>query len=199
VALAPRTFAFHCAVVGSLLTLCGCQNGDRLERAGIAITPPASWQPVDRRTWMVPGDPLAAWSGPEGASLVVYRTLWVPGGTAEMLAEALGNRLENLPGSSLLVKRTETAGGLTAARVETVAPGAGNSVAPSGLGAAVIEPGKNLIPTRTITLAFARNSDTISITCNLPQSSYERIAPEIQAILQSLRLSPGGAPRRLGY
>ena len=46
-----------------------------------------------------------------GSSLVLYRTLWVPGGSAAMIAEALGNRLENLPGLRLLVKRTETVGG----------------------------------------------------------------------------------------
>ncbi len=61
---------------------------------------------------MVPGTPLAAWSGPDGSSLVAYRTL--PGASPEMLAEALGNRLENLPGLKLLVKRSETLAGLPA-------------------------------------------------------------------------------------
>ena len=49
-----------------------------------------------------------------------------PGASAEMLAEALGNRLENLPGLKLLVKRTETVAGIPAARVEVVAPGTGD-------------------------------------------------------------------------
>ncbi len=114
-----------------------------------------------------------------------------------MLAEALGNRMENLPGLKLLVKRTEPAGGLTAARVEVVAPGSGDALAASGLGAPVEEPGKTLVPTRRITLGFARTDDTIFIAWNLPESSYERVAPDISAAINSLRLSPGGIPRRL--
>ena len=93
------------ASLHSLAVLPGCSPAAPLERAGIALAPPASWHPERRSTWMVPGTPLAAWSGPDGSSLVIYRTLWVPGGSAEMLAEALGNRLENLPGLKLLVKR----------------------------------------------------------------------------------------------
>jgi len=200
VARVPNKLALLCtSLVISLTSLSSCQRADRLESAGITLAPPASWQPVDRLSWMVPGEPLAAWSGPEGASLVVYRTLWVPGGTAEMLAEALGNRLENLPGLKLLVKRTEAAGGLTAARVEVVAPGSGDALAASGLGAPVEQAGKTLIPTRRVTLGFARNDDTVYITWNLPESSYARVAPEIQGMLDSLRLSPGGPPRRIGY
>ena len=107
-------------------------------------------------TWMVPGTPLAAWSGPDGSSFVVYRTLWVPEGSAEMLAEALGNRLENLPGLKLLVKRTETVAGVPAARVEVIAPGTGDALAASGLGEPIEPPGKTLIPTRQVTLAFTR-------------------------------------------
>ncbi len=197
---APYRLPFLCiGLVIALSTISGCQRGDRLESAGITLAPPGSWQRVDRLSYMVPGEPLAAWAGPDGASLVVYRTLWMPAGTAEMLAEALGNRLENLPGAKLLVKRTETAGGLTAARVELVAPGSGSAVAASGLGAPVEQPGKTLIPTRAITLGFARNDDTIYITWNLPDSLFERVAPEIQASIDSLRLSPGGPPKPLGY
>ena len=36
-------------------------------------------------TWMVPGVPLRAWSGPDGASLVLYRTLPVPGASGMSL------------------------------------------------------------------------------------------------------------------
>ena len=69
---------------------------------------------VNPSRWMVPGKPLAAWTGPDGSSLVIYRTLWVPDGSAKMLAEAIGNRLENLPGLRLLDKRTETIAGVPA-------------------------------------------------------------------------------------
>ena len=120
----------------------GCANGAHaglrrktpLDRAGIVLSTEQSWHAQNSAKWMVPGTALAAWSGPDGSSFVVYRTLWVPGGSAEMLAEALGNRLENLPGLKLLVKRTETLAGVAAARVEVVAPGTGDSLAATGLG-----------------------------------------------------------------
>ena len=59
-----------------------------------------SWRPMERTSVPVPGTPLAAWSGPAGgaASLVVYRALPIPDGTARGLAEGLANRLTNLPG-----------------------------------------------------------------------------------------------------
>ena len=136
---------------------------------------------------MVPGTPLAAWSGPDKSSLVVYRTLWVPGASAEMLAEALGNRLENLPGLKLLVKRTETVAGMPAARVEVVGPGTGATLAPSGIGEPISPPGTSLIPTRQVTLAFARPRATIYVTWHMPEASHDRIEPEIRTTLESLR------------
>jgi hypothetical protein len=165
----------------------GCSPGAPLARAGITLAPPASWHSKPPSTWMVPGTPLAAWSGPNGSSFVIYRTLWVPRGSAEMLAEALGNRLENLPGLKLLVKRSETTGGVPAARVEVIAPGTGDILAPSGLGEPIQLPSKTLTPTRQVTLAFARPTDTICLTWHTPEQSYDRIEPDIRAALRSLR------------
>jgi hypothetical protein len=104
-----------------------------------------------------------------------------------MLAEALGNRLENLPGLKLLVKRSETVAGVPAARVEVVAPGTGDALAPSGLGEPSMLPGMTPIPTRQVTLAFARAEATIYLTWHMPEGSYDRIEPEIRTTLQSLR------------
>jgi hypothetical protein len=165
----------------------GCGPRAPLDRAGIAISPPGSWHVQARAKWMVPGTPLAAWLGPDGSSLVAYQTLWVPGGSAEMLAEALGNRLESLPELKLLVKRVETIAAVPAARVEVVAPGTGDALAPSGLGAPIEPTGKALIPTRQVTLAFARPSGTIYLTWHMPEASFDRIEPEIQTSLDSLR------------
>src|SRR5262249_41402999 len=135
---------------------------------------------------------LAAWSGPDGSALVLYRTLWVPGGTAESLTESLANRLDNLPGLDLKVRRTETLAGTTVGRVEAVAPGTGDALAASGMGTPLEPAGKTLIATREITVAFARPAETLSLTWRLPESSYQRIAPDIQATLESLRFSAGG-------
>jgi hypothetical protein len=138
---------------------------------------------------MVPGVPLAAWSGPEGSSLVLYRSLPVPGGSAATLVEGLANRLENLPGLKVRERRTETIAGRTAVRVEVVAPGTGDAMAPSGVGTPVAPADKSLVPTHQITIGFVRREDTLFLTWHTPESSYNRIAPEIQATLDSLRLT----------
>jgi hypothetical protein len=122
---------------------------------------------------------------------VVYRTLWVPGGSAEMLLEAQGNRLENLPGTKVLVKRVETVAGAQAARLELVAPGTGDALVPSGLGEPIQPPDKALMPTRQVSLAFARPAETIYITWHTPEASYDRIEADIRATLESLRFGRG--------
>jgi hypothetical protein len=181
------------ALAAVLVVFSGCQPAGPLERAGVAVTPPGSWQPVKPSSWMVPGVALAAWAGPDGSSLVLYHTPWVPGGSAEMLAEALGNRLENLPELRLLVKRTETAGGMPAARVEVVAPGTGDALAASGLGTPIAPPGKTLVPTHQVTLGFPRPAETLYFTWHVPESSFGRIAPEVEATIASVRFAAGGA------
>jgi hypothetical protein len=138
---------------------------------------------------MVPGVALAAWSGPEDSSLVLYRTLPIPGGSAESIVEGLANRLENLPTLQLRVRRTERIAGTTAARVESVAQGTGDALAPSGIGTPVAPEGKTLLATHQVTLGFIRPNETLYLTWHVPESSFERIAPEIQATLDSLRLS----------
>lgn len=137
---------------------------------------------------MVPGQALAAWSGPEGASLVVYRDLPVPGGSASMIAEALANRLDHLPGLTIRERRTEAVAGTTAARVEVTAPGTGEALAPSGAGTPIAPEGRSLVPTRQVTIGFVRDDATIFLRWHAPESSYERIRADIRATLDSLRL-----------
>ena len=98
----------------------GCQGTTPLESAGVSLKVPDSWQPADPFRWNVPGTPLAAWSGPEGSSLVVYQTLPDPGATAGSLAEGLANRLANLPELTVSVRRVETLAGQPASRVEVI-------------------------------------------------------------------------------
>ena len=183
--IANVRFVFRLAAL--LAVIPGCNPGTLLERSGVALKPPASWQSVPPTKWLVPGTPLAAWSGPDGSSLVIYRTLWVPDGSAEMLLEAQGNRLENLPGTKLLVKRVETIAGVQAARIELIAPGTGDALVPSGLGEPIKPPDKALMPTRQVTLAFARPTETIYMTWHMPEGAYDRIEPDIRAALESLR------------
>jgi hypothetical protein len=170
-----------------------------MERAGIALAPPASWRPVESSTRQVPGVPLAAWAGPNGASLVVYRTLPAPGGSPAMIAEALANRLENLPELKVVVHRTEKVGETTAARVEVVAPGTGGALAPSGTGKPVAPAGQALVPTREVIMGFHRPDATLFLSWTAPETSYARIAPEIQATLESVRFTSSGKPSFYGY
>jgi len=175
-----------------LIFAAGCQPTGPLERAGLAVNPPASWRRVESPTRQVPGVALAAWTGPDGSSLAIYRALPAPGCTPAMIAEALANRMENLPELRLVVKRTETVAGTTAARVEVVAPGTGNALAPSGIGTPKAPDGKTLIPTRQVTVGFLRPSGTIYLSWNGPEASYSRMAPDIDATLDSIRFKSTG-------
>ena len=163
------------------------------------LAPPASWRPVEPTASQVPGVPLAAWTGPDGSSLVLYRTLPAPGGSAKMIAEALANRLENLPELRLVVHRTETVGETTAARVEVVAPGTGDALAPSGTGKPIAPAGKTLIPTREVTLGFHRPDATLFLTWDDPRVVVRRIAPDIKATLETVRFTSSGKPSFYGY
>jgi hypothetical protein len=177
----------------------GCRPESALTRAGIEVRPPGSWRPVDPATRTVPGVPLAAWSGPDGSSLVLFRTLPAPGGSAAMIAESLANRLQNLPDLRLVVHRIEKVGENTAARVEVVAPGTGDALAPSGTGKPIAPAGKTLVPTRQVTLGFHRSDATLFLMWVTPEASYERIGPDIKATLESIRLTSGGRAASYGY
>jgi hypothetical protein len=176
----------------ALISMAGCRPTGPLERAGMAVYPPPSWRPIKSSTKQVPGVALAAWAGPDDSSLVIYRDLPAPGCSPAMIAEALANRMENLTELRLVAKRTETIAGTTAARVEVVAPGTGNALAPSGIGTPKAPDGRTLIPTREVTIGFLRPSGTIYFSWNLPESSYGRIAPDIEAALKSIRFSNTG-------
>src|SRR5207248_3181479 len=171
-------------VVALVLTL-GCQQAGPSGLPGIELTPPGSWRRAESSAWMVPGVPLAAWSGPDGSSLVVYRTIPVPGGSAAMIADGLANRLENLPGLQVRERGTESVAGTTAARVEVVAPGTGDALAPSSAGSPVAPADRPLMPTHQVTLGFVQPDRTLYFTWHVPESAYDRIKPEIQAALDS--------------
>jgi hypothetical protein len=182
-----------------IVTFGGCQTTTALEQAGVSLAVPKSWAPADPLTWNVPGTPLAAWSGPEGSSLVIYQTLPDTSATASSIAEALTNRLLNLPELVLRSRRIETLAGQSAARVEVVAPGSGAAFAPSGVGAPAATEGKPLVPTHQVTVGFPRSRGTLFLSWHTPEEAHNRIAPEIQAMLQSLKLSADNGPSTSHY
>ncbi len=199
-ASAPFKLALSSSVLAiALVSVSGCLRGGRPPDQGLTLAPPSDWRAVSSSTWVVPGTPLAAWSGPDGASLVLYRRLPVPGGSAAMLAEAISNGLESLPDARLLVKKTETIAGADGARVEAVAPGTGDALAPSGLGKPVAPEGKSLVPTRQVTLAFARPSQTLYIVAHMLESAHDQIAPQFDAMLKTVRFTSTGKMSAQGY
>jgi hypothetical protein len=166
----------------------GCEPSSPLARSGIELQLPSAWRAVPAGTWPVAGVPLAAWSGPAGASLVVYRALPIPGGDAERLADALTNRLTNLPGLKVVARGTETCAGVAAARVEVVAPGTGDTLAASGTGVPLAENGRSLVPTRRVVVGFARPSRTIFLCWHAPESAADALKNQIRETLDHLQL-----------
>jgi hypothetical protein len=166
----------------------GCGSRPALERAGVAVTVPEGWQPTAPRAYTVPGTALAAWTGPEGASLVVYRTLPNPEGTAEALRVDTANRLGNLPEAKLIAQKVRKIGGRDACQVELVLPGMGDAIAASGLGAPLAPKGRSLVPTRRVSVGFPRSSDTLWLAFHYPESAQPRVAPDVNRILDSLRV-----------
>lgn len=180
-------------VLGVAPGFSGCSPSDPLARAGVEIRPPAGWKSVAAATWPVPGTPLAAWSGPGGSSLVVSRGLPAPETTARALAGALVNRLENLPGLRVVRTALDPDGLTGAALVEVTAPGAGDSLAPTGIGRPVAVQGRPLVPTRRVVVVIPRADDTISIVWHAPESEADALATQISQTLRSLKVRRGQA------
>jgi hypothetical protein len=131
---------------------------------------------------------MAEWSGPEGASLVVYRSLRIPEGDAAMIAESLSNRLTNLPELKVVARRVETWGGRPAARVEVIAPGTGSALAPSGTGVPVGPKGSRLVPTRRVVVGIPRATQTLFLMWHAPESAADMLETQIKDVQTRLRL-----------
>ncbi|CAN5911633.1 hypothetical protein BH23PLA1_BH23PLA1_19820 [soil metagenome] len=168
-----------------LAILCpGC--GHSAPRSDLVLS--ENWESAEPSQFLVPGEALAAWRGPEGSSLVIYRTLPAPGATAESLAKDLAHRLTNLPELRVESVGFQKIGGRRAARVEAVAPGTGDALAPSGLGKAIAPHGQTLIPTRRINLGFPEPDGPIWFSWHFPESAKETIQPQVEAALATIDL-----------
>lgn len=121
---------------------------------------------------------------------MVSRSLAIPGGSAESSGKALVTRLANLPGLKVVEHRSMTVEGRPAARVEVVAPGTGDRLAPSGTGEPLLPNGQALVPTRRVVVIVPRKLDTIALTWHAPESAAGALAPTIDATLGTIRLGP---------
>ena len=170
----------------------GCGAVDPLGRAGVEFRPPSEWKSVPAETWPVPGRAIAAWSGPESSSLVVYQTLAIPGGRAGALAEGLANRLTGLPGVRVLSRGTETVSGFEAAKVEAVGQGTGSGLAPSGTGTPIAAPGTTLVPTRRVVYVVPRAGDTLTVVWHAPEANAAALESHLKSALAALRIRGRG-------
>jgi hypothetical protein len=173
-----------------MLAACsGCRSrSSALEDAGIVLRPPAAWTAAPPASFQVPGTPLAAWRGPEGSALVLFRTLPDPDGDAESALAELTSRLQNLPGYRVVVGRVAEVGGRKAARVEVVAPGTGDAIAPTGTGVPVAPPGKALVPTHWTALVLPGRRGTIRLACYYPESARATLAPIVDEAIAGLNV-----------
>jgi hypothetical protein len=162
-----------------------------MERAGVTLVAPNGWRSAEPTRWSVPGTPLAAWSGPGGASLVVYRTLPGPAVQSSDLVVGLANRLENLPGLRVLSRRTETVAGLEAGWVEAVAPGTGDAFAPSGTGTPFVAKGVELKPTRRVSVTIPRAADTLTLVWHAPEADSSTLEASVRETLSALKVDQG--------
>ena len=172
-----------------LAFVAGCSPRSPLDANGINLAPGSEWKTAPFTSWPVPGTPIAAWSGPSGASLVAYLALPAPGLDAKSLGAGLVTRLENLPGLRVVKHEVEKVDGLDAAFVVAVAPGNGNRFAPTGTGEPIAVGGESLKPTRRVNLLIPRDRDTVGILWHAPEEKAKWLDEVVAATLKSVKIS----------
>jgi hypothetical protein len=186
----PRRVAglFRLAAGCSLLLITGC-GGTPLERAGVSgLRPSEGWTEVDPSRFAVPGRAIAAWSGPNGSSLVVAKLLAVPHASADTLTREMSARFENLPELRIVQASKKKIGGIESAYIEVVAPGTGDALAPTGLGKPIAPPGKELVDTRRISLGIPAASQTLWLIWHAPEASAGALTAEIEKAIKNLAI-----------
>ncbi|MFO0954749.1 MAG: hypothetical protein U0835_27020 [Isosphaeraceae bacterium] len=177
------------ASVLMLAAFSGCGQGAG-QPTDLMVRPPQGWE-VEPGQWMVPGKPLRAWLGPDGASLVWYRSLPAPGIDALGLARAAGNRLQNLPDVQNVTVSPENLTGIDAARIEAVGPGTGSAFVPSGAGTPVAPKDGGLKPTRRIQILVSRPGETSHLVFHALENQASSLESAVRETLAGL--SPGAA------
>ncbi len=165
----------------------GCQaSPEELARAQAArVSVPPGWTPAAPSVSVpsVPGVRLAAWSGPDGAALILYRTLPIPEARPSALARELANRLTNLPGVRVIRPDPSGTNPDTHALVEVLGPGNSTGMAPSGLGEPRSAAGGPLVPTRQLTAVQTAAEQTLWLTCIYPDAAHDRLGPVVDQMM----------------
>lgn len=167
-------------VAGILL---GCGNGSDSGSFVARLRPPAGWSAIDPAKHPVPGTPLAAWSGPDGATLAAFRSLPIPRPRPEALALEAANSLSNLPGVEVMAHGVVTlSDGREAARIDSLGPGDGGQFAPSGSGPPAWPDGRPIIPTYRVSIALPGPHATFWATWHGPESQRAELLRQAAAL-----------------
>ena len=180
-------------------TVSGCGAPSPRDLAGYELTLPVGWRQTDADRYLVPGKALEAWEGPEGASLAIFETLPIPNATTESLLEETANRWVNLPEWSIADREMAQVGGAKVGRIEVVAPGSGDSLAPTGQGKAIDPKGRPLKPTRRLAVLIPLPDRTLYLFFHAPENAAQSLQPQWSEILASLKLKPRKSIAAAGY
>ena len=172
------------------LGLTGCPSRPDLDFAPpIPIT--AEWKPVSTSGSVVPGIALAAWKGPEGASLVLFRSLWIPGGDPAALAREYATRFENFPGVQVIAQGVVTVPGAgRAARIDLTGPGTGSAFVNRTGTSKPAEGDAPEVATYRVAVALPRSQETLWLLWHFPESARERVLPSINRLFETSAASP---------
>ncbi len=177
-------------VVAFLSIASGCGSNANLAGIGFSgLHPSTSWTAADPRSFVLPGRAIAAWRSAEGGSLVVLQGLAAPRTDAAGLASELTTRLENLPELRIIKSHQRLVGGVPSAVVEIVAPGTGDSLAPSGLGRPIAANDQVLVPTRRISVGIPGRDRTVWLIWHAPESAAATLSSEVESVLDGLRIN----------
>jgi hypothetical protein len=155
--------------------------------------PGPEWTSVDPSAVVVPGDPLAAWTGPEECSLAIFRALPIPRPDAGALLADWANRLTGFPETRVLSQEVIRVRNRPAFRLEAVALGTGSKWAATSLGVSPSDPEKRLIPTRRVLVGIPEREGTYYVQWTYPERGQDRVKPAIEQHLRSLGASAAGA------
>ena len=180
------------SVILFLAVLAGGCRADPRNLAGFAITVPAAWTPWTGAPLAAPGELLEAYRVPTAAgdgSLVIFRSPYLPETTVGQLLVARRLLLENLPSLTVHEAREIEVAGKPALLVDVTAEGTGWSLSPTGLGKPIPPEGKKQFPTRRHWVSVPRGPGlgTLEIFFHSPAPEHERLLPEWEAVLRSLR------------
>jgi hypothetical protein len=169
----------------------GC-DADPKARAGYEIVVPPAWPRWTGAAPVVPGETLEAYRVPAAAgagSLVVFRSPYLPETTVAQLLVARRNLLLNLPSFEIREAREMEVAGKPALLFDVAGEGTGWALSATGLGKPIPPEGEKQFPTRRLWVTVPRGPElgTLEVFFHCPAAEFERLRPEWEGVLRSLR------------